>query len=217
MPLVDSRSNENVFVAVNRNCKKKWKKAYEDIDKAIIFSKTLEERQKWYDRKNDLKSRIHCNCDKAYPINWLVPNYYQFEGVNEYNYNWSGREEFDEAYENGKVTRPYQELSKKEKKLLVNRKLQKPKHLVKTDLIRICPFTVPNNAKNKEIFEKEFLKYAFEARREHRWLIMNPLMFSNADHKFKTISVIIEKIKVWADQHWQPMTPESVAQFRGTK
>lgn len=217
MYLWASRSNENVFVAVNRNCKKKWKNLKNEIDKKICYTRNEEELQKLHHWKSKIKHSLHCNCDKAYPINWLVPNYYSFDGVDEYNYNWSGKEEFDNAFENGSVTRPYDELSRDEKELLVKRKLKKPRHLIKTDLIRICPLTVPTNAKNKEIFEKEFVKYMIDARKEHRWIIMNPLMFLNENDKFSTISYIVGRIKFWADQYFQPMTPESVAKLRGVK
>src|SRR3990167_2882222 len=208
-----SRSNENVFIAVNRNCKYIWSKSFEKIDKALLLAKTNEEIDKLYKLKEKLKDRLHCNCSKAYPINWLVPNYYVFKGIEDYNNNWSGREEFELAYDNGWVTRSYDELSVSEKVLLGQRKMKKPKHLIKTDLIRICPFTVPNNAKNKEIFEKEFICYALDARREHRWLIYNPLMSLKED-KFQFIGYVMEKVKFWVDQYFQPSTPESVAKFR---
>lgn len=215
MYLWASRSNENVFVAVNRNCKKKWKDFKNKIDQKICYTKNEEERQQLYQLKKKMKYRLKCNCDKAYPINWLVPNYYSFDGVAEYNFNWSGKDEFDIAFENDLVTRPFDELSRDEKKLLIKRKLKKPRHLIKTDLIRICPFTIPNNAKNKEIFEKEFVNYMLQARKEHRWIVMNPLMFLNETDKFSTISYIIGRVKFWADQYFQPMTPESVAKLRG--
>lgn len=210
-----SRSNENVFIGVNRNCRRKWKKKLQKIEDSIVLANSIADRKALYDMLNNLKSRLHCDCHKAYPINWLVPNYYDFKGVKEYNYNWSGKDEFDEAFENGWVTRPFVELSSDEKKALIQRKLAKPKHLVKTDLIRICPFTIPDSAKNKEIFEKEYLGYALEARKEHRWLIMNPLNFLKEQDKFSTIGYIMERSKVWVDRYFQPNTPESVAKLRG--
>src|SRR3989338_7835359 len=39
-----SRSNENVFVAVNRNCKHKWNNFFDKIDTKICYTKTVEER-----------------------------------------------------------------------------------------------------------------------------------------------------------------------------
>jgi hypothetical protein len=210
-----SRSNENVFIAVNKNDKIMWNKTFKNIEHHINFAKTDEEREIMIERLDKLQERLRCNCSKAYPINWLVPNYYDFKGVTEYNTCWSNKEEFDIAYENGWITRPFQELSKDEKILLIQRKMKKPKHLIKTDLIRICSFTIPNNAKNKEIFEKEFLKYALEARKEHRWLVMNPLMFLKEEHKFQTMGYIMERVKFWVDQYFQPNTPESVARLRG--
>ena len=210
-----SRSNENVFIAVNRNCKVVWNKMFKTIQHHIDFAKSDEERDQLMMRMEKMEERLHCSCSKAYPINWLVPNYFDFKGVTEYNTCWSGKEEFDVAYGNGWVTRPYDELSRDEKRLLIQRKLKKPKHLINTDLIRICPFTIPNSAKNKEIFEKEFLKYALEARREHRWLVMNPLMFLKEEHKFQSMGYIMERVKFWVDQYFQPNTPESVAKSRG--
>src|SRR3990167_7357247 len=210
-----SRSNENVFIGVNRNCKLKWSKTFETLDKEITLSKTVEHRQKLYDLKEKLHDRLHCNCSKSYPISWLTPNYYTFKGVDEYNNNWSSKDEFDSAFVDGWLTRSYNELSKTEKLQLVQRKLKKPKHLIKTDTIRICPFTIPSNAKNKEIFEREFIKYALDARKEHRWIVMNPLMFLDESDKFQTMGYIMSRIKVWVDLYFQPNTPESVARLRG--
>ena len=213
--LWSSRSNENVFIAVNRNDKIMWNKTFKLIEYHIDSAKTDEDREKMVKRMDKLEERLRCNCSKAYPINWLVPNYYDFKGVTEYNTCWADKEEFDIVYEDGWLTRSYQELSKDEKRLLIQKRLKKPKHLLKTDLIRICPFTIPNGAKNKEIFEREFLKYALEARKEHRWLVMNPLMFLKEEHKFQTIGYVMERVKFWVDQYFQPNTPESVAKLRG--
>jgi len=220
-----ARSNENVFVAVNRYCKIKWQKIIEKYDRMLAGATTNQRASAKYikiqERLDELQERLHCNCWKAMPVNWLVPDYYDWHGISEYNNNWSGKEEYDIAYENqwldSSIARRYEELSPVEKQLLHQRKLKKQKHLVPTDLIRICPFTIPNNAKNKEIFEKQFLKYALEARREHRWLIMNPLTFETAADKFNTISYILTRLKFWMDAYFQPNTPESVAKLRGVK
>lgn len=211
-----SRSNENVFVAVNEDCKHRWDKAKKILEKRMIFAKNHEERQKYQRIMDQLDERLHCNCSKAYPINWLVPSYWDFKGVKQYNNNWSGKDEYIRALEKEWISKPYHELTLKQREDLENRNLPKPKWLQK-ELIRICPFTVPLNAKDKAVFEQEFLKYAFEAREEHRWLIMNPLMFLDEKHKFSTIGHIFDKLKVWVDQYWQPLTPQSVGKLRGIK
>jgi|CXWL01.1.fsa_nt_gi hypothetical protein len=214
-----SRSNENVFVAINQRCKEKWEQIIDKYTTKIQYSSTTEKNSPKgihrLERLEKLQERLHCNCDRAYPINWLVPDYYTWSGVSEFNNNWKNKQEFDLAFENNLITRPFQELSRKEKNLLTSGKLAKPNHLVKTELIRICPFTIPNSPKNKEIFEKQFLKYAFEARDHHRWLILNPLTFETPNDKFNTIGHIMTRLKSWVDMFWQPQTPASVAKMRG--
>ena len=211
-----SRSNENVFVAVNEDCKHRWDKAKKTLEQRMIFSKTQQERQRYQDILDQLDDRLHCSCHDAYPINWLVPSYWDLKGVKKYNNNWSGKEEYIRAFEKQWISKPYHELTLKQREELEDRKLEKPTWL-QNELIRICPFTVPLTAKDKVIFEQEFLKYAFEARDEHRWLIMNPLMFLDEKHKFSTIGYIFDKLKVWVDQYYQPNTPHSVAKKRKVK
>ena len=211
-----SRSNENVFVAVNRNCKHRWDNAKRILEERLESVKTHEERAKCQKIIDQLGDRLHCNCHTPHEINWLVPSYWDFKGVSDYNKNWSGKEEYMFALERQWISKPYLELTLKEREQLANRKLEKPKNMQK-ELIRICPFTVPLNPSSKAVFEQEFLKYAFEARKEHRWLILNPLMFLDEKHKFSTIGYIFERLKVWVDQYWQPNTPQTVAKFRGEK
>lgn len=212
-----SRSNENVFTGVNLYCKHRWDKEKDLIQQKSFFARTREERAKFEQQLEQLESRLHCNCNKPYPINWLVPSYWDFEGVDNYNTCWSGKEEYEIALENQWITKPYHELTLKQRDLLSQRKLKKPKYLVKTDLIRICPFTIPIGAKDKEEFEKQFLQYLFEARDEHRWLVMNPLMFLDEKEKFATIGYIFERLKFWMDTYFQPLTPQSVAKMRNQK
>jgi|CXWL01.1.fsa_nt_gi ABC-type proline/glycine betaine transport system ATPase subunit len=217
MWLWGSRSNENVFIGVNCNCQAKWNQGFEDLEKNIMLADTPQKRAKLQDVQFKLEKSLHCNCHKAYPVSWLVPNYYNFKGVKEYNYNWANRREFDIAFRNGDLTRSFEGLSRQEKIDLVNRQLPKPKHLVQTDTVRICPFTVPKGAKNKEIFEKEFIKYILEARKEHRWIVMNPLMFLDETDKFETMGFIMTGLKRWVDMYFQPNTPQSVAKLRNQK
>lgn len=212
-----SRSNENVFTGINLNCKTRWDEEKQKLENKIIFSKTIEEKEKYQDQLQQLQNRLHCNCSKAHPINWLVPKYWDFEGVYDYNTCWSGKDEYDLALRNEWITKPYLELTLKEREKLEQRKLKKPKYMIKNDLIRVCPFTIPISAKDKEEFEKEFLKYLFEARDEHRWIIMNPLMFMEEKEKFSTIGYIFERLKFWMDTYFQPLTPQTVAKMRGQK
>lgn len=212
-----ARSNENVFIGVNCRCKEKWEALLDRQRHLTIKYKTKQGREKWKQHVAWLESRLHCKCHDAYPVSWLVPDYWQFSDVEEYNTCWSGKDEYNDALKKELITKQYYELTLKEREALQNRKLKKPRYLVKQDLIRICPFTVPNNPKNSEEFGRQFINYLLEARKERRWLVMNPLMFLTPEDKFKTITYILKHIRQWMEQNFQPNTPESVARLRGQK
>lgn len=209
-----ARSNENVCIAVNRRCKERWENEISDLQ-SLYCRSNIKQRKGILDLLATMKTSLHCNCHKAYPINWLVPSYWEFKGVWEYNNCWSGKDEYMSALRNKWITKEYYELTLKERDLLDQRKLPKPKYLIKTDLIRICPFTVPVNAKTGEEFNQQFVRYLLEARKEKRWLVMNPQMFINAKHKFATITYIIKHMQYWTEEFFQPNTELSVAKLRG--
>ena len=214
-----ARSNENVTIGVNKNCKYHWDKVIKKQEELVKTAENDEMKQKIQKMIDDAKNSLHCNCRNAYPVSWLVPDYWEFSGVEQYNTCWSGKEEYDIAYERGLVTRPSDELINShinnEKDDLINRKLKKPKHLIKTDLIRICPFTIPTDKKKAEEFAVQFVKYLLDARKGRRWIVMNPMMFLTPDDKFKTISYIVTHLQNWMEDYFQPPTPESVAKMRG--
>lgn len=211
--LWSARSNENVVVCVNKNCKRRWDQTIQKYE-IILKNSPESEKLKIHKKLERAKNYLHCNCHKSYPVSWLVPDYWEFSGVRDFNNNWSDKHEYLQALEDGKITKQYYELTLKERQMLDQRQLKKPNYLIKTDMMRICPFTIPTKG-NEQTFAKQFIKYLLEARKERRWLVMNPLMFLTQDEKFKTISYIITHLQYWMEEYFQPLTEQMVGKLRG--
>ena len=208
-----ARSNENVFMCVNKNCSSHWN------DMMITHEKLLEHAENDLQRENiskmiqSAKNSLHCNCRGRYPVSWLIPDYWEFSNINSFNSNWSDKIEYVNAFNDKKILKPYNELTLIQRDELDNGKMEKPEHL-RSDMMRVCPFPIPSTPKKSEEFGNLVLKYLLDARKEHRWLVMNPLMFMSADDKFKTISYIITHLQNWMEDYFQPNTSESVAKLR---
>ena len=209
-----ARSNENVFMGVNKNCGYHWNEMIGRQEKLLEMADSEIQRENIQKMLLNAKNSLHCNCRNTYPVSWLVPDYWEFSNLKQYNTCWFDKTEYIIALNDKKINKPYNELTLIQRDELDHGKLEKPRHL-QTELIRVCPFTVPSNPKKSEEFGNQFLKYLLDARKEHRWLVMNPLMFLTADDKFKTISNIITRLPVWMEDHFQPNTPESVGKLRG--
>ena len=209
-----ARSNENVFMGVNKNCGYHWNEMIGKQEKLLEFAENEIQRENIEKMILNAENSLHCNCRNAYRTSWLVPDYWNFSNVKQYNTCWFDKTEYMIAFNDKKILKPYNELTLIQRDDLDRGKLEKPLHL-QIEMIRICPFPIPSNPKKSEEFASQFLKYLLDARKEHRWLVMNPLMFLTADDKFKTISNIITRLPNWMEEHFQPNTPESVAKMRG--
>lgn len=86
------------------------------------------------------------------------------------------------------------EITSHEKQLLLQGKLKKPKQYAPKPKIIIKTITPPTNASRKEIFQKQFTDIVVHAREENRIVVMNPAIFEFANDKFDTLAEIIRMI-----------------------
>ncbi len=240
-----ARSFENLYWAINKNCHDHYSKmtliadAFFDethcggigsrcVSKGMLradYEKYLEilVQQKLIERVdekqirltklgNDLHYRklLHCNCNRAYPIVWIVPNYIEIdqESLDGFNgYYWKDLEEYKEFF---------LEITTKEKELLLEGKLKKPKEFQPKPLILVRQILPLTNASRKEKFQEQFTKIVLEARKEHRIVILNPAIFEFAQDKFDTLSEIIRMIPYLMNKSgfFKPLTESDVGKQR---
>lgn len=195
-----ARSFENLFWAINMNCREKWKQ--ED---------SLPEEM-----KINLENRLHCNCHKAYPISWIVPNYTQIDkdSLDRFNgLNWKSIKEYRYAVSRG-IIGP--DISKEDRIKLHAGKLKKPDFLLPDkETIKVGYIPIPEGKEGRHSFDREFIKIILQARIEHRVVVMNPQIFLGDTDKFKVIGRIIELIPNIADEHFIELTEEQVGKMRG--
>lgn len=203
-----ARSYENLFWAVNHNCAEKWEKALATMP---------------HDYRKKLQGRLHCKCHRAYPILLIYPDYIDFDMDSIYRYegiNWKSYDEYKQAVKLGLMP---PDITKKEKKLLFEGKLRKPIHLLPKhynlkqgdELIKLAPITVPRNALSKEVFRKQFTKYAIQARKEHRIIVNNPSFYNTPADKFSTIGEIFKMIPELVNTHFIEPSEEEIGEMRG--
>ena len=157
--------------------------------------------------KRDL---LHCNCSRAYPIVWVVPDYIEVdqESLDRFNgFYWKGIEEYKNYF---------LEITTKEKQLLFQGNLKKPKEFCSKPLIKVKQITPPTNSSRKEKFQDQFTKIILECRKEHRILVMNPAIFEFAQDKFDSLSEIIRMIPYLMNKsgHFKPLTEAEVGKPR---
>jgi len=240
-----ARSFENIYWAINKNCLKHYSKikiiadAFFDethcggigsrcISKGMNradYDKYLEImiQQKIIERVDDKRIKLtkigfelhnrkllHCNCTRAFPILWIVPDYIEIdqESLDRFNgFYWSGLEEYKNYF---------LEITTKEKELLSENKLKKPKEFCSKPLIIVRQITPPTNSSRKEKFQEQFTKIILEARKEHRIVVMNPAIFEFAQDKFDTLAEIIRMIPYLMNKsgHFKPLTEGIVGKPR---
>jgi len=210
-----ARSFENLYWCINKNCKKKYSLLRQVlIDTFQTRTRTIPKIQ--YDRYLEVlekkkmvesdsfdklrltrlgvvflkKELLHCNCDKAYPILWVVPDYISFDQKSIDRFNgayWKNFEEYHHDYVNCKTS---QCITKEEFESKYPNGLKKPIELTSNSLLKVAKITTPTSAARKEKFKDQWLKIMLKAREERRVVVINPEIFAGMD-KFDTASEIM--------------------------
>lgn len=194
-----ARNNENTYYALNKDCKATWD------EWRLIHKEEL--------KNGEISEPLHCNCNKAIPIFFAVPDYvYKMidkDEVARHNKEFfESYEEYKEAYDNGIVT----DFLPNESWIEWN-KIRKPKSLRPNPMIKLVPFTIPKGAGNQEKFWSEFTEIILTARKERRIIVMNPMMFIGND-KFVTVEYILRNIYKVTFEHFKPLTEKIVGKPR---
>lgn len=220
-----ARSFENLFWAINKNCREKYSKmktitdSFYTKDNRTIVQRCLDSKK--FESKSEFKmyfdsmvnhdiikinndgtcelldngiklsnnESLHCNCSKAYPVLWFVPDYIEFDQSTIDRFNgqtWNSLDEY--AKYNLDITT-------ENKKLLEEGKLKKPKELTQNELIKVVHFTTPTTKQRKEQFREDFIKAVLQAREERRIFVISPAIFEGQLDKFETIAEIFRMIK----------------------
>ena len=240
-----ARSFENLYWAINKNCRSKYAKIKIIIDSFFeknhfggiqskcaskgLFGKeyqkfleiVLEQKliQKIDDGKFNLtqlgmdfhnNKLLHCNCHKAYPVLWIVPDYVEFDQESLDRFNgvyWKDIAEYKKYF---------LEISSEDKQKLLEGKLLKPESVRPKPLIKICQITTPTSTQRAEKFREEFTKIVLDARDEHRVVVMNPAIFEGSKDKFDTVTEIFRMIPYLMKKsgHFKPLTEKEVGKSR---
>ena len=152
---------------------------------------------------------LHCNCSKAYPIVWIVPDYIKIDQVSLDRFNgvyWKDLTEYKKHF---------LEITTEQKQLLHDGKLKKPKELLQKSLIKVRYITPPTTASKKETFAKQFSDLVVDARKEKRIVVMNPAIFDGMD-KFDTLTEIIRQLPYLMNKSgfFKPLTESDVGKPR---
>jgi len=185
LDLLGARTLENFYWAVNKNHRTDYLKEIK-----IEPSK---------------KGMIHCNCNTRYPITILCPDYISFDqdSLDRYNDLYYTREEFLVERRNPK--------SKIFGEMEFNSKARKTqKELVKVRYLQ--PPTMTGS--NKDIIVEQFYEAVLEARKEHRIICVNPKLFPNEFHRYKTLEIIIRSLEALMYAHFKPPTEKSVGKTK---
>lgn len=108
------------------------------------------------------------------------------------------------------------EITPEQKKLLQEKKLKKPPEFFPKPLITVKHITPPTNSSRKEVFQKQFTEIVLEARKQRRIVVMNPAIFEFANDKFDTLAEIIRMIPYLMNKsgHFSPLTEKDVGKPR---
>lgn len=152
---------------------------------------------------------LHCNCSRAYPIVWIVPDYIKVnqESLDRFNgVYWQNMDEYKKHS---------LEITSEQKQLLLQGKLKKPKELLPKPLIKVRYITPPTTSSKKETFAKQFADIVVDARQERRIVVMNPAIFDGMD-KFDTLTEIIRQIPYLMNKSglFRPLTEKDVGKPR---
>ena len=218
-----ARSYENLYWAINKNCRTKYVKMKIIADaffeknhcgdiQSRCASKGLsgEEYKKYFEIVLEQKLIQKTEDDKLqltklgldFHNNELLHcnchNAYPISWiVPEYiEFNQESLDRFNGVYwkDIAEYRTHFLEISSTDKQKLVQGKLPKPESLRPQPLIKICHITTPTNSQRSEIFRKEFTKILLDARDEHRVVVMNPAIFEGSKDKFDTITEVFRMI-----------------------
>ncbi|MGQ0791481.1 MAG: hypothetical protein ACT4NJ_04555, partial [Nitrosopumilaceae archaeon] len=185
-----ARSFENLYWAINKDCKARW----------------VEELKIHPERGQDL----HCNCHKAYPIVWIVPDYIEVnkESLDRFNRAYfKDKKEYKEFFLRGRVVDIFESSTD-------FTKIKKPKEFIPTPLIVVKKVIVPSRPQQIKIFREQFTKIVLDARLQHRVIVMNPQIFEGEQDKFMTLSAIVKMIPDLTTQHFAPKTEKELGKPR---
>lgn len=220
-----ARSFENLFWAINQNCKDKYSKmkciadSFLINDKKTIVQRCMDSRK--FESKNEFKEyfdfmvnhdiiKIHGDGSGELledGIKLSNNEYLHCKCSKAYPVLWfvPNYIEFDQGSIdrfNGQCwnsleeySKYFKEISTEERRLLSEGKLKKPKNMTQNELIKIHQFTTPTTKARKEQFKDDFLKAVLQAREERRVLVISPAIFEGQLDKFETIAEIFKMIK----------------------
>jgi len=231
-----ARSFENLYWAINKDCGKHFSKMklvveyifkknnphkikiaefdeYKQILKDSGFIKNLPDKKIQLTEKgiSFLNGKeLHCNCHKAYPIVWLVPDYIEVNQESLDRFNGAYWKDFAEYLQHNS------EITTQQKQLLLDGKLLKPEYLRKKPLIIVRQFTTPTSANRKELFRNEFTKIVLDARQQSRIVVMNPAIFEGSVDKFETLAEIIKMMQYLMNKsgHFVPLKESDVGKAK---
>jgi len=90
-----ARSFENLYWAINKNCKQNYRFT---IEKKVREYNKINGTNK---KESDFNFGLHCNCCKSYPITWMIPDYIDVnqESLDRFNgIYFTDRTEFSKFY-----------------------------------------------------------------------------------------------------------------------
>ena len=215
-----ARSNENLYWAINKNCKEKYQKMelilkgfYEDIPSLKEWSLsnglTEEEYNFYLDlliKEKMIKADNEDYSISVHGIKLIEKKLLHCNCFKAHEILWVVPEYIEFIQDtldrfNGVFFKDIDEyneyfmgISFEDEELLDQGVLPKPEHMQPIPLIKIAKITPPTTGQRKGIFRKQFMKILLQARAEHRVLVMNPSMFEGQLDKFETLAEMIKMI-----------------------
>ena len=219
-----ARSLENLYYAINKDCKKHYSKLkiivdvffdqsnqgslrqrcaskglmgieYDEYYDSAIHSGLIEKISENKFKVTDKGIKLHRNELLHCNCNRAVPITVMSPDYNEFDQD--GVDRFNSNfYRDMKHYSEYNsEITSTDKELLVQGKLRISDHIHKTKpIIKIRKFTTPTSADRKKKFYDEFVQIVLDARKEHRIVVMNPSLFDGEMDKFHTLAEIFRII-----------------------
>lgn len=239
-----ARSLENLYYAINKNCRTHYDKLKTIVDaftdssdkglRATCVSNGLtnEEYEKYLEIAiaTDLVEKTG---DKTYRITKLGYQLQKREllhcncsraypillAVPDYvEFDQESLDKFNGCYfkDLKHYSQYFCEITTENKKLLQEGKLLIPEEFRPKPLIKVAQFTTPTSTDRKIKFHDEFTKIILDARNDHRIVVMNPSLFEGEMDKFDTITEIFKMIPylMIRSGHFKALTVNDVGKPR---